>query len=166
MALSKLQASTPYAASQTKTPSQPDSSASTACASCSGAVPPGRIIPNLMDPFLSRIGSMPEGLLVETSWRRWMPRRVTGTETGRCRMTQTAERGIGDLRAAVGGPVFTPGDDGYDDARRVWNAEIDRRPGVVVRCASVDDVRAALAFAVDTGLEVSVRGGAHNASGS
>ncbi len=80
-------------------------------------------------------------------------------------MTQTAERGIGDLRAAVGGPVFTPGDDGYDDARRVWNAEIDRKPGVVVRCASVDDVRAALAFAVETGLEVSVRGGAHNVAG-
>jgi FAD/FMN-containing dehydrogenase len=80
-------------------------------------------------------------------------------------MTQTAERGIGDLRAAVGGPVFTPGDDGYDDARRVWNAGIDRRPGAVVRCASVDDVRAALAFAVETGLEVSVRGGAHNVAG-
>ncbi|MEV6287251.1 FAD-binding oxidoreductase [Kribbella sp. NPDC051770] len=80
-------------------------------------------------------------------------------------MTQTAERGIGDLRAAVGGVVFTPGDDGYDDARRVWNAGIDRRPGVVVRCASVDDVRAALAFAVGNGLEVSVRGGAHNVAG-
>jgi FAD/FMN-containing dehydrogenase len=81
-------------------------------------------------------------------------------------MTQTAERGIGELRAAVGGTVIAQGDEGYDDARRVWNAEIDRRPAVVVRCTSVDDVQAALRYAVAAGLEVSVRGGAHNASGS
>jgi FAD/FMN-containing dehydrogenase len=81
-------------------------------------------------------------------------------------MTQTAERGIEGLRAAVGGVVFTPSDDGYDDARRVWNAEIDRRPAAVVRCSSVEDVRAALGFAVENGLEVTVRGGAHNVSGA
>ena len=77
-------------------------------------------------------------------------------------MTQTASGGIGDLRTTIGGPVLGPEDPGYEDARRVWNAAIDRRPAVIARCQSAEDVSSALAFARENGLEVAVRGGAHH----
>jgi hypothetical protein len=66
----------------------------------------------------------------------------------------------------VGGPVLGPEDAGYDDARKVWNAAIDRRPAVIARCQSAKDVSNALAFARENGLEVAVRGGAHHPGGS
>lgn len=81
-------------------------------------------------------------------------------------MTQTTAAGVEALRAAMTGPVFVPTDEGYDDARIVWNADIDRHPAVVARCRSTQDVVAAIAFAREQGCEVSVRGGAHNAAGT
>ena len=64
--------------------------------------------------------------------------------------------GLEELRDALGGNavVSTPGDAGYDDAVRIWNAAITRRPSVVVGCTSDSDVSAALAFAQREGLEV------------
>ena len=44
------------------------------------------------------------------------------------------------LREHVRGSVIRPGDDGYDDARKIWNGMIDRRPGLIVRCAGVSDL--------------------------
>ncbi|HEU5416872.1 MAG TPA: FAD-binding oxidoreductase [Streptosporangiaceae bacterium] len=80
-------------------------------------------------------------------------------------MTHTVIGGIGGLRTGMEGPVVVPGDADFDDRRRVWNADIDRRPAVIARCASAADVATAIGFAREHDLEVAVRGGAHDASG-
>jgi len=79
-------------------------------------------------------------------------------------MTYVVSR-FDDLRASLSGTVVTPEDPGYDEARRVWNADVDRRPAVVVYCATTEDVATAVAFARDVPLEMSVRSGAHSMSG-
>jgi FAD/FMN-containing dehydrogenase len=81
-------------------------------------------------------------------------------------MTQTASAPISDLRSQLHGDVVEAGDLAYDEARKVWNAAIDRRPLAVVRCADEADVQAAVRFAGAHGLEVAVRGGAHSMSGA
>ena len=75
------------------------------------------------------------------------------------------EDAIDALRATVSGAVLVAGDPGYDAARSVWNAMIDRRPGVIVRCGATADVIAAVTFARERGQPVSVRGGGHNVAG-
>lgn len=69
------------------------------------------------------------------------------------------------LARTIRGEVLQPGDGDYDDARAVWNVSIDRRPVAIVRCQDVDDIRQGLAFAVERGLLVAVRGGGHNVAG-
>jgi FAD/FMN-containing dehydrogenase len=81
-------------------------------------------------------------------------------------MTLTATGEIDALRAAMIGSVFLPADQGYDDARNVWNGDIDRQPAVIAHCESAADVAAAIDFARRHGLEISVRGGGHNAWGA
>ncbi|HEV3478811.1 MAG TPA: FAD-binding oxidoreductase [Gaiellaceae bacterium] len=75
------------------------------------------------------------------------------------------EIGLDQLRAEVRGDVVTPGDDAYDDARKVYNGMIDRRPAVVVRCSNVDSVVAAVNFARENGLDLAIRGGGHSVPG-
>jgi FAD/FMN-containing dehydrogenase len=70
------------------------------------------------------------------------------------------------LRSKVRGTVALPGDDGYDAARTIWNAMIDRRPGLVVRCLGAADVINAVKLARDQKLLVAVRGGGHNIAGN
>jgi FAD/FMN-containing dehydrogenase len=70
------------------------------------------------------------------------------------------------LRAAVQGQVLAPGDAAYEEARRVWNGMIDKRPGVIVRASGVEDVAPTIAVARETGLPLAIRGGGHNVAGN
>ncbi|MFF7357028.1 MULTISPECIES: FAD-binding oxidoreductase [Streptomyces] len=69
------------------------------------------------------------------------------------------------LREALRGPVLAPGERGYDEARSIYNAMIDRRPAAIAGCVDVTDVRTVLSFAQDTGVELAVRGGGHSGPG-
>ncbi len=69
------------------------------------------------------------------------------------------------LRAAMSGELIAPDHPGYEQARRVWNGQVDRRPAVIVQVRSTDDVALSLHFARRHALPVSVRGGGHNAAG-
>ena len=69
------------------------------------------------------------------------------------------------LRDGMAGQVVTADDPGYDEARAIYNAMIDRRPAVIARCRSVADVRAALEYGRRSGLAIAVRGGGHNGGG-
>ncbi|MGA7106041.1 MAG: FAD-binding oxidoreductase, partial [Candidatus Deferrimicrobiaceae bacterium] len=73
---------------------------------------------------------------------------------------------IESLKADLRGALLSPGDDGYDKARTVWNAMIDRRPALVVHCAGVNDIKRAVDFARTHGLMTSVKGAGHNIAGS
>ena len=80
-------------------------------------------------------------------------------------MADIAAGAIETLRKDVAGVVSQAGDSAYDDAVNIWNAAITRRPAVVASCMGSSDVAAALTFAQQHGLEVSVRGGGHNYAG-
>ena len=66
----------------------------------------------------------------------------------------------------VRGAVLRPGDQGYDDARAIWNGLIDRRPALIVQCSGAADVVDAVNFARENGLLLSVKGGGHNVAGN
>ncbi|MFF6774276.1 FAD-binding oxidoreductase [Streptomyces sp. NPDC012637] len=69
------------------------------------------------------------------------------------------------LREQLRGDVIGPEDPGYDEARTIYNAMIDRRPAAIARCADVTDVRAAVRYARDSGMDLAVRGGGHSGGG-
>lgn len=72
---------------------------------------------------------------------------------------------IDEVRGQLGGEVILPDDPGYDEARALHNAMIDKRPAVIARCGSAADVVNALEFARTSNLDVAVRGGGHNGPG-
>jgi FAD/FMN-containing dehydrogenase len=72
---------------------------------------------------------------------------------------------VSQLRTHLRGTLLRPDEEGYDETRRVWNGAIDRRPGLIARCAGADDVVTAVRFARQHDLEVSVRGGGHSIAG-
>jgi FAD/FMN-containing dehydrogenase len=81
-------------------------------------------------------------------------------------MATVAVSEIEQLQGSLRGSVLLPGDPAYDQARRIWNAMIDKRPALIVRCAGAADVRTAVDFARDHGVPLAVRGGGHNIAGS
>jgi FAD/FMN-containing dehydrogenase len=81
-------------------------------------------------------------------------------------MNAIAKDTIQVLESKLRGPVIVPDDPGYDEARSIWNAMVDKRPGAIARCTGVADVMHAVRVARDQGLLVSVRGGGHNIAGS
>ena len=78
-------------------------------------------------------------------------------------LTETA---LSDLRAQLRGDMLVSGEDGYDAARTLWNAMIDRQPAVIAHCTGVADILDALSFARDHDLPVAVRAGGHNVAGT
>src|SRR5919112_4480183 len=69
------------------------------------------------------------------------------------------------FRGRLRGPLLQPGETDYDVARQVWNAMVDRRPTLIARCAGTADVIAAVRFAREQGLPVSIKGGGHSVAG-
>lgn len=81
-------------------------------------------------------------------------------------MTQLQQAMVDELKAQLQGNVLLPGDADYDEVRQIWNAMVDRRPALIARCASSDDVVQAVKFGRKNGLLVSIRGGGHNIAGN
>src|SRR5688572_18691577 len=72
---------------------------------------------------------------------------------------------LDQLRSTVRGSIVLPGDEAYEPARQVYNAMIDKRPAVIVRCADAADVVAAVEYARENNLLTAIRGGGHNGGG-
>ena len=79
--------------------------------------------------------------------------------------TTIAPSEMSELRQRFRGALLRPGEEGYDEARRIWNGAIDRRPALIARCAGADDVVAAVRFARERELPFTVRGGGHGIAG-
>src|SRR5439155_5486838 len=80
--------------------------------------------------------------------------------------TTLSAAAVEEFKKSLRGPLIAPGDARYAEARQVWNANIDRRPGLICRPVGVADVLSAVNFAGDDSLLVSVRGGAHSFPGT
>ncbi len=81
------------------------------------------------------------------------------------RRTTIGAPALGELRRRFRGALLRPGEEGYTEARRIWNGAVDRHPALIARCAGADDVQQALRFARQHDLPVSVRGGGHSVVG-
>src|SRR3989337_1780899 len=75
------------------------------------------------------------------------------------------EKAVAELKGQVRGEVIRPGEERYEEARKVYNAMIDKRPAAIVRCTGVADVIAAVKAARADGIGIAVRGGGHSVPG-
>ena len=80
--------------------------------------------------------------------------------------TVVSEASVEDFRGSLAGVSLLPHDEGYDGARRVWNAMVDKRPALIARCSGTADVINSVNFARANDLLISVRGGGHNFPGN
>ena len=92
---------------------------------------------------------------------------MTAAQGGRNdpRFVSNAVNGLAQLTDRFAGEIVRPGDAGYDDARKVWNSAIDKRPALIVKPADADDVVTALRFAREQELVLAVRCGGHSIPG-
>ena len=79
---------------------------------------------------------------------------------------QLRQSDVAAFAAQISGGILSPIDEGYDAARKVWNATVDRRPALIARCLMTSDVKAAVRFAAAHQMLVSVRGGGHHIAGN
>jgi FAD/FMN-containing dehydrogenase len=96
-----------------------------------------------------------------TSWEETMAKTQLQNRSG----ARIESGKIDEFAAALAGRLIRPTDPDYDAARRIWNATIDKHPGLIVRCLGVADVVQAVKFADANDLLVAVRGGGHNVAG-
>ena len=80
--------------------------------------------------------------------------------------SEITSQAVEQLRSALQGSLLAPGAPGYDESRTIWNAMIDRRPGLIVHCAATADVALAVRFAREHDLLLAVRGGGHSIAGN
>ena len=73
---------------------------------------------------------------------------------------------VAELRESLRGELLCPSNEGYNEARSLWNAMFDKRPALIVRCTGVSDIISSVNFARTNSLPVAVRGGGHNVAGS
>jgi FAD/FMN-containing dehydrogenase len=76
------------------------------------------------------------------------------------------KQALHQLKANIKGTLVLPEDSDYDEVRKIWNAMIDRRPAVIVRCAESGDVQRSISFAKENRLELTIRGAGHNIAGN
>jgi FAD/FMN-containing dehydrogenase len=81
-------------------------------------------------------------------------------------MTYLPNEAINSFRESFQGPIITPTNDEYDEARKVWNGMFDKHPVLIARCVSTSDVINAVSFARNNNLLTAVRGGGHNCAGN
>src|SRR5437764_6475524 len=72
---------------------------------------------------------------------------------------------VESFKAGFAGVALTPGDEGYDETRAIWNGWFDKRPAVIARCRTNADVVSVVGFARESGLPLAVRGGGHSLAG-
>jgi len=91
---------------------------------------------------------------------------VTTTRGASLTTAVLKESSIQDFKAGLSGALLRPGEPGYDDARKIWNGMIDKRPALIARCRGVADVISSVRFARTHDLLLAVRGGGHNLAGN
>ncbi|MDX1372545.1 MAG: FAD-binding oxidoreductase, partial [Nitrososphaeraceae archaeon] len=77
-----------------------------------------------------------------------------------------SEKTVQEFGETIQGSVIKPGDSNYEEARKIWNAMIDRKPELIVQVSNSDDVSSAIKFAVANNLDITVRGAGHNIAGN
>jgi FAD/FMN-containing dehydrogenase len=91
---------------------------------------------------------------------------MTSTQANIMTAQRASSPDVVALRQKLRGQVCLQGDAGYDEARSIWNAMVDRLPDIVVRCAQTDDITQAVRFAIEHNLGIAIRAGGHNIAGS